>query len=126
MVEVLANILPDTLAGHVGEFLADGLEWEYVYGKLTIYQTQHCVTGGGDPEGGFAFFFRERKPGWYRWQRGWGEEPTYTLIDGMLVLKFEEDGSEYVAVVPHDYETDDEDIHILDVEGMIESRSEGP
>ena len=125
MAEVLANVLPDGLIEHITDFIGDGLDWDYVYGTTTIYETQHIVTYGGGPEGGFVFFFREREPGWYSWERDWFQEPTYKKLDGILVQKFTEDGAEYVAVAPRGYATEDEDVYVLDVDTMIESRTTG-
>ena len=39
--------------------------------------------------------------------------------------KFTEDGTEYVAVVPRDYETVDEDVCLLDIDSMIEFQTNG-
>ena len=125
MAEVLANVLPDGLIEHIADFIGDGLDWDYVNGTTTIYETQHIVTYGGGPEGGFVFFFREREPGWYSWERDWFQEPTYKKLNGILVQKFTEDGAEHVAVVPRDYETEDEDVYVLDIDSMIEFRTNG-
>ena len=119
MTEVFANILPDTLIEHIDTFIPLEPEWEYVYGATTIYWTEHYITYSGGPEGGYVFFFRERAAGWYSWTRDWGEEPQYTKIDGKLAQKFD-GSSEYIAIVPYDYETDDDDINILDTDTMIE------
>ena len=119
MVETLINTLPDAMVDHIESFMPVEPDWEYVYGQTTIYWTEHYITFGGGPEGGYVFFFREREAGWYRWLRQWGEEPKYSKVDGLLAQKF--DGpSEYVAVVPYDFETEDEDITVLDTHMMIE------
>ena len=125
MAEVLMDVLPNALIERINDFIGDGLDWEYVYGSTTIYETQHIVTYGGGPEGGFVVFFREREPGWYSWERGWFQEPQYKKLNGILAQKFTEDGAEYVAVVPRDYETEDEDVYVLDVDSMIDSRTAG-
>ena len=66
------------------------------------------------PRGGYVYFYREREAGWYKWERGWFQEPTYTKVDGQ-VARWWDDGVERIGVVPHDYETDDdEDITIMD------------
>ena len=31
-------------------------EWETLYGCTEIYETQHYLTSGGGPEGGYVFF----------------------------------------------------------------------
>jgi len=77
-----------------------------------IWRTKHFITYGGGPEGGYVYFYRERERGWYKWERGWFQEPTYTKVDGQVAIWFD-DGVERIAVVPHDYEPDeDEDIII--------------
>ena len=92
----------------------DDIEWEAVCGSTRIYRTNHVLTYGGGPEGGYVYFYKEREAGWYRWERDWGTPPTYTRIDGVLAQKFEDD-IEYVAVVPNDFQYDgEEDISILD------------
>ncbi len=34
------------------------------YGSVNIYKTEHVVTYGGGPEGGYVYFYKERDPGW--------------------------------------------------------------
>jgi hypothetical protein len=119
MVEVLRSILPADLVEHIANLIPQDqeVEWEMVYGATTIYRTKHYITYGGGPEGGLVYFFRERRAGWYRWRRNWGEEPVYTMIEeGKVVWKWSGD-VEYIAVVPEDYEPDEnenEDIMIMD------------
>lgn len=121
MTEVLSSLIPPEVVANIEAFLPEpawdeDLEWHHIYGTTTIYRTKHFITYGGGPEGGYVFFFRERSPGWYRWHRGWGGEPTYEKVDGFLLQKFDEDGCEYVAEVPDDYEYDgpeDNDIQEL-------------
>ncbi|MFM7989092.1 MAG: hypothetical protein ACKPKO_58240, partial [Candidatus Fonsibacter sp.] len=38
-----------------------------------IYKTKHIVLYDGGPEGGYVYFYKERRPIWYRWERNWGE-----------------------------------------------------
>ena len=118
MVELLRSILPDEVVDNIEAFMPEDpeYEWETVYGSTRIYQTNHTITYGGGPEGGYVYFYREREPGWYSWHRDWGTEPTYTKIDGKLIQTFD-DYVEKVAVVPLDWEPNDEeneDITILD------------
>ena len=35
---------------------ADDIEWETLYGWITIYQTKHYITYGGGPEGGYVYW----------------------------------------------------------------------
>ena len=115
MVEVLRSILPDDLVDRIADLIPREPEWETVYGATMIYKTKHYLTYGGAPEGGLVYFFRERRAGWYRWHRSWGEEPTYTRIEtGQVVWKWSGD-LEYIAVVPDDYQPDEsEDVMIMD------------
>ena len=50
-----------------------------------IYKTKHLQTYTGGPEGSYAYVYKERRPGWYRWHRTCGREPTYTYIDDGIV-----------------------------------------
>ena len=48
------------------------VEWEEIAGFTMIYKTQHLQafsSGRGGPEGGYVYFYKERLPGWYRWNR---------------------------------------------------------
>ena len=89
-----------------------------MYGSTVIYKTKHMITYGGGPEGGYVYFYQEREAGWYKWERGWFQEPAYEKVDGQVAI-FWDDGVERIGVVPHDYEPDeDEDITIMDDELM--------
>ena len=48
------------------------VEWEIIAGYTMICKAQHLQTfsgGRGGPEGGYVYFYKERLPGWYRWNR---------------------------------------------------------
>ena len=61
------------------------VEWEEIAGYTMIYKTKHLQTYTGGPEGSYAYVYKERRPGWYRWHRTCGREPTYTYIDDGIV-----------------------------------------
>ena len=57
-----------------------------------IYKTKHLQTYSGGPEGGYVYFYKERLPGWYRWNRTWNREPTCAFIgDGIVAGKWSGD-----------------------------------
>jgi hypothetical protein len=121
MTEVLSQIFPEGVAENIVEFIPEqeAVAWETVYGSTTIYRTNHIITYGGGPEGGYVYFFRERAPGWCSWHRDWFKEAVYTKLDGQVLAVWWDDGVERVGVVPLDYEPDEnEDIRILDNEHM--------
>ena len=37
------------------------------------------------PRRGHVYFYKERLPGWYRWNRTWNREPTCAFIDDGIV-----------------------------------------
>ena len=85
-----------------------------------IYKTKHIATCRWNDEGGYVYFYKERLPGWYRWNRTWGRAPIYTYIDdGVVDVKWS-NGIEYMGVLPLDYDQydwcddDDEDVTIMD------------
>jgi hypothetical protein len=121
MVELLRSILPDVLVDRIADLIPRAPDWETVYGAIAIYKTKHYITYGGGPEGGLVYFFRERRAGWYRWERSWGEEPVYTRIEeGQVAWKWSDD-LEYITVVPDDYEPEEnEDIMIMGDDYMQE------
>ena len=100
-------------------------EWETLYGCTEIYETQHYLTYGGGPEGGYVFFYREREQGWYRWSRTWGEGPTYERItSGQVAIRHAQDEDDKIMVLPENWEElgygDDDDIMIMDNSFMIQ------
>ena len=64
--------------------------------RLTHYQTS-----GGGPEAGYVV-----KPGMgtFYWRRSWGLEASYEPIDGQLAHHYDDEGTDFVRVVPHDYD----------------------
>ena len=127
MAQVLRSVFPEELIDHIAALMPEDhrIEWETVYGATLIYRTKHFVTYGGGPEGGYVYFYREREPGWYSWHRDWGTEAKYTKLDGKLIQTFE-DYVEKVAVVPNDWEPEEneaEDITVLD-EWVMEREEE--
>ncbi len=102
------------------------IEWETLYDKVRLWETSHYITYGGGPEGGYVYFYREREPGWYSWNREWFQEATYTKIDeGQVVFRIDEDGGEFIAVVPDDweYEQDEEEVIIIGDGEEMQSRA---
>ena len=100
-------------------------EWETLYGFTEIYETQHYLTSGGGPEGGYVFFYREREQGWYRWSRTWGHRPTYERItSGQVAIRHRQDEDEKITVLPDNWDElgygDDDDIMIMDNSFMIQ------
>ena len=120
MAEVLSVMFPEGIAETIAEYAADVIEWETVYGSAEIYKTKHILTYGGGPEGGYVYFYREREPGWYEWQREWFKPPVYSKVVGVIAI-FWDDGVERIGVVPYDYEPpEDEEITIMSDDIMQE------
>ena len=131
MAEVLRQFLPDGVVGNIEAFIPrrPEVEWETLYGSTTIYETKHFLTYGGGPEGGFVYFYRERSAGWYRWERDWGTEPTYTKIAGGQVATTWIGDTECIGILPDDGydwnndEDDNNDITILH-DDMMQDRED--
>ena len=93
-----------------------------------LWQANRPITYGGGPEGGYVCFFREREPGWYSWARGWGAEPTYTLIRGGRMAFRWEGGSQSIGKMLlswDQWEWDDDNdvaVMILDDHAVQEER----
>ena len=120
MVEVLNQVLPEGIVDHIAGLIPEDpeIEWETVYGSTMIHKTKHFITYGGGPEGGYVYFYREREAGWYKWERGWFQQPTYTKLDGTIAIWWDDD-VERIGVVPNDYEPpEDEDITIMTADFM--------
>jgi hypothetical protein len=117
MVEALLHILPLDIVDRIADLVPrrPEVEWETLYGSTTIYETKHFLTYGGGPEGGFVYFYRERAAGWYRWERDWGTEPTYTKIRSGRVATAWIDDVEKIGILPDDdYDWDeDEDYDVM-------------
>ena len=115
MTLAFANVFDDSILQNIQDFIPEQtIDWQTLYGKCRIYQTDHYITYGGGPEGGYVYFYREREPGWYSWDRGWFEKPTYTKIEtGQVVFRITEDGSEFIAVVPDDWENEQDEDEVI-------------
>ena len=117
MALALLNVFDESIVQNIQDLLPadpDPLEdFETLYGSTRIYQTKHYITYGGGPEGGYVYFYRERKAGWYKWNCNWGEKPTYEKLQtGVVAMIIDSDGSERIGVLPDNweelYEFDDE------------------
>ena len=126
MTLAFANLFDDIILQNIQDFIPQQtVEWETLYGKCRIHKTEHYITYGGGPEGGYVYFYREREPGWYSWNRDWLERPTYTKIDeGVVVFKITEEGSEFIAVVPDgwEYEQDEDGVIIIGDDEEMQGR----
>ena len=121
----LLPVLNVELIDRIHDFLPTEpeIEWEPLDSPITIYETKHWRTHSGGPEGGYVYFHKERRRGWYRWRRSWGqEEPTYELItSGVLVYRHVSGEDEKCVILPDDYEIEpDEDTIIMDDDHMRE------
>ena len=62
-------------------------EWETLYGCTEIYETQHYLTYGGSPEGGYVFFTESgSRDGIGGAELGERDRPTSELHQGKLRL----------------------------------------
>ena len=62
-------------------------EWETLYGFTEIYQTQHYLTSGGGPEGGYVFFTENgSRDGIGGAEIGEGDRPTSELHQDKLLF----------------------------------------
>ncbi len=126
MTPVFANVFDDSILQNIQDFIPRRFnDWETLYGKCRIYQTDHYITYGGGPEGGYVYFYREREPGWYYWDRGWSGKLAYTKIEeGILVFRIDEDGCEFVTVVPDmwEYEQDEDEVIIIGDDEEMQGR----
>ena len=74
------------------------IHWETVYGFKFIYRTKHYLTHGGNPTGGYVYFFKEKNPGWHEWSISFSDdEPTYTWITENDTAWRWERGGEYMG-----------------------------
>ncbi len=107
MALAFANVFDDSVIQNIQDFVPQQtIKWEFLHDKVCEWETDHYITYGGGPEGGYVYFYREREPGWYSWNRELFQEPTYTKIDeGQVVFSITEDGSEFIVVVPDDSKT---------------------
>ena len=104
------------------------IEWEMVYGTCVIWRTDHLITYGGGPEGGYVYFYKERPAGWYAWHRDRMSEPVYTRIrDGQMAAK-RSDYVDYIGKLPLNWQEwdwcdhEDDEVSIMDDDYMQEER----
>ena len=118
------------MAQHIHDFIPrrPDVEWEEIAGYTIIYKMKHLQTYSGGPEGGYVYFYKEKRPGWYRWNRNWGREATYTYIDdGVVAVKWVGQEVDYMGVLPHNYEEydwandEDEPVEIMTDDFIIEN-----
>ena len=100
------------------------IEWETVYGSTMIHNVKHLITYGGGPEGGFVFFNKKRRKGWYKWHRDWFQPPKYEKIaEGQVAINWS-DGVEKIGVLPTNWDElgywENEDLIILDDDLMMQ------
>ena len=116
MTLAFANVFDDSILQNIQDFIPQQtIDWETLYGKRRIYQTDHYITYGGGPEGGYVYFYREREAGWYSWNREWFQQMTYTKLDDGLLVAFEidEDACESIAVVHEGFECELDEYEIM-------------
>ena len=115
MALAFANIFDDSIVQNIQDLIPRRFsDWETLYGKVKIYETDHYITYGGGPEGGYVYFYRERPAGWYTWNREWFGKPEYRKIEtGLIVFRLDDDGCETIAWVPDDWEYEEEPDEII-------------
>ena len=111
MVLALMNRFDPRILDVINEYVYKRpvIDWKRVWGYTFIYKTRHFVTNGY-PRGGYVYFHRERKTGWYRWYMEYSDdEPQYTWLTlNDMAYKWEDDGrSEYMAILPDDFHDHD-------------------
>ena len=119
MTIAFMNVFDVDVVQNIHDFIPirTDVEGDEVAGWQMIYKTKHIVTYRRNDEGGYVYFYKERLPGWYRWNRTWGREPIYTYIDEGVVAVRWLDNIEYMGVLPMDYDQydwSDEDMIIID------------
>ena len=127
MTLAFANVFDDSILQKIQDYIPQQIMlWETLYGKCRIYQTDHFITYGGGPEGGYVYFYREREAGWYSWHRDWFTGTTYIKLDDRLLVVFriDEDGCEFVAVVSDiwEYEQDEDESIIIGDDAEMQGR----
>ena len=82
----------------------------------------------GKPDGGYVYFYKVKKRGWYKWHKLRNSEyPVYEWIAPHLGYKKEKNITEYLAVLPDDFDANEEwgddenDIHELLNQYMMEN-----
>lgn len=103
------------------------LEWEKVITYKYINGFKHWITYEGNPNGGYVYFYKVKKSGWYKWhKRINSKDPVYEWISPRLGYKIENNTS-YLAVLPHDFDPNEEwgddenDIHEVLNKYMMEN-----
>ena len=81
MTLAFANVFDDSIIQNIQDYIPRRFsDWEALYGKCRIYQTDHFITYCGGTaigaDGGYVYFYRERETGWYYWNRDWHENPN--------------------------------------------------
>ena len=106
MALALLNVFDEDIVQNIMDLVPRDppVEWETLYGSTRVSQTKHYITYGGGPEGGYVYFYRERKAGWYKWERDWFKPPTYAKRDGTVAMIIMDDGSERIGVLPENWE----------------------
>ena len=67
-------------------------------------QDESCADLQWWPRRGYVYFYKERLPRWYNWNRSWGREPCYAyIVYGIVAAKWRSD-VEYIGVPPDNYE----------------------
>ena len=82
MVLTLMNQFDPRILGAINYYVYKRpvIDWKRVWGYTFIYKTRHFVTYG-HPRGGYVYFYRERKTGWYRWCKEYSDDgPQYTWL----------------------------------------------
>ncbi len=129
MISVSAAVLNVSIIQNIQDYIPQRFsDWEALYGKFCIYQTDHYITYGGGPEGGYVIFYREQQAGWYYWNKDWHGKPEYTKIDeGIVAFRIDEDGCEFVAVVPDMWqqEQDEDEVIIIGDDEEMQGRDRG-
>ena len=63
------NVFDVDVARNIHELIPrrPDVDWEAVEGAIFTYN--HIVIYNGGPEGGYVYFYTERRPGWYKWEK---------------------------------------------------------
>ena len=105
MACALLNVFDAPVVQNIMSFVPPDPEFDTLYGTVEIKDVRHYITYGGVPQGGFVYFADQEKQGWYRWDRDYFQEASYTKIEtGQVVFLVHEDGSEEIGVLPDNWE----------------------
>ena len=63
MIIVLKNILTDNVVNLINEYYdkRKPLEWQELFAYRMINNIKHWITYGGNPHGGFVYFYKAQK-----------------------------------------------------------------